>query len=103
MKLTELAVGQRGAIRALGGQRMQRMKLLDMGLTPGTRVCVKKIAPMGDPIEVSVRNYTLTLRKGEGALIEVEPLAHDGTQCAGCTERDCAAARMAAHVEGTLR
>lgn len=102
MRLVELAVGQRCSIQGLEGQRLQRMKLLDMGLTPGTRVCIKKIAPMGDPIELSVRSYTLTLRKAEAALISVQPLPHDGAPCAGCTEPDCSAARMARSLEESL-
>lgn len=102
MKLVELALGQRGVIRSLEGQRLQRMKLLDMGLTPGTRVCIKKIAPMGDPVELSVRSYTLTLRKAEAALIAVEPVPHDGKPCAGCTEPACSAARMARSLEEGL-
>ena len=95
MRLVELAVGHRGTITGLEGQRLLRMKLLDMGLTPGTRVCVKKIAPMGDPIELTVRSYTLTLRKAEAALIAVEPAPHDGAPCAGCDGAECGAARMA--------
>ncbi|MGN0073131.1 MAG: ferrous iron transport protein A [Coriobacteriales bacterium] len=102
MRLVELAVGQRAEVKGLEGQRMQRMKLLDMGLTPGTRVCIKKIAPMGDPVELSVRSYTLTLRKAEAALIEVEPVPLDGKPCAGCTEQECSAARMAHSLQGAL-
>ena len=102
MRLVELAVGHRGTITGLEGQRLQRMKLLDMGLTPGTRVCVKKIAPMGDPIELSVRSYTLTLRKAEAGLISVEPLEHSAAQCAACTDPSCAAARMTKSIEEAL-
>ena len=72
MKLTDLAVGQRGVIQGLEGQRTQRMRLLDMGLTPGTRACIKKIAPMGDPIELFLRGYELTIRREEAAKITVE-------------------------------
>lgn len=102
MKLTDLAVGQCGVIQGLEGQRTQRMRLLDMGLTPGTRACIKKIAPMGDPIELSVRSYTLTLRKAEAGLISVEPLKHSAAQCAACTDPSCAAARMAKSIEEAL-
>ena len=102
MRLVELAVGHRGTITGLEGQRLQRMKLLDMGLTPGTRVCVKKIAPMGDPIELSVRSYTLTLRKAEAGLISVEPFEHSAAQCAACTDPSCAAARMTKSIEEAL-
>ena len=69
MTLTDLAVGQSAVIEDIAGERVQRMKLLDVGLVPQTVVTVRKIAPMGDPIEVGVRSYVLTLRKAEAALI----------------------------------
>lgn len=72
MTLTDLAVGQSAVIEDIVGERVQRMKLLDVGLVPQTVVTVRKIAPMGDPIEVGVRSYVLTLRKAEAALIMVK-------------------------------
>ncbi|MBE6464729.1 MAG: ferrous iron transport protein A [Eggerthellaceae bacterium] len=72
MTLTDLAVGQTAVIEDIVGERIQRMKLLDVGLVPQTKVTVRKIAPMGDPIEVGVRSYVLTLRKAEAALIVVK-------------------------------
>ena len=72
MTLTDLAVGQTAEIIDIAGERMQRMKLLDAGLTPKARVVVRKIAPMGDPIEIGLRSYILTLRKAEASLIQVE-------------------------------
>ena len=72
MTLTDLAVGQTAIIEDIVGERIQRMKLLDVGLVPQTSVTVRKIAPMGDPIEVGVRSYVLTLRKAEAALIVVK-------------------------------
>ena len=72
MTLTDLAVGQSAVIEDIAGERVQRMKLLDAGLVPQTVVTVRKIAPMGDPIEVGVRSYVLTLRKAEAALIMVK-------------------------------
>ena len=69
--LTDLDVGQSGVICGIAGERSQRMKLLDAGLTPGTAVEVTKIAPMGNPIQVAVRSYLLTLRKEEAALIGI--------------------------------
>ena len=72
MTLTEWAVGQSAVIEDIVGERVQRMKLLDVGLVPQTVVTVRKIAPMGDPIEVGVRSYVLTLRKAEAALIMVK-------------------------------
>ena len=72
MTLTDLAVGQSAVIEDIAGERVQRMKLLDVGLVPQTVVTVRKIAPMGDPIEVGVRSYVLTLRKADAALLMVK-------------------------------
>ena len=62
MTLAELSVGASARISAVGGSGALRRRLLDMGLTPGTTVMVRKIAPMGDPIELYLRGYELTLR-----------------------------------------
>ena len=62
MTLAQLPVGQSARIAAVGGEGALRRRLLDMGLTPGTAVMVSKIAPMGDPIELHLRGYELTLR-----------------------------------------
>lgn len=75
MTLTDLAVGQSAVIEDIAGERTQRMKLLDVGLVPQTEVTVRKIAPMGDPIEVGVRSYVLTLRKAEAALVMVKQVS----------------------------
>jgi ferrous iron transport protein A len=71
MTLDNVNPGQGGIISKIGGQGMLRRRLLDMGLTPNTRVHVRKVAPMGDPIELSIRNYVLTIRKEEAAKIEL--------------------------------
>lgn len=62
MTLAELSVGASARIKTVGGEGALRRRLLDMGLTPGTTVMVRKIAPMGDPIELYLRGYELTLR-----------------------------------------
>ncbi len=62
MTLDKLPIGQTRRISAVGGQGALRRRLLDMGLTPGTVVTVQKAAPMGDPIELHLRGYELTLR-----------------------------------------
>ena len=72
MTLADLPVGQSGTIRAVGGEGVLRLRLLDMGLTPRTHVSVTKIAPMGDPMELRLRGYTLTLRKEDAQNIELE-------------------------------
>ena len=58
-----LTPGESGVIKAVGGEGALRHRLLDMGLTPKTAVRVEKVAPMGDPMELVLRGYRLTLRK----------------------------------------
>ncbi len=72
MTLDQLPVGQSGTITAVGGESPLRCRLLDMGLIPGTAVTVRKVAPMGDPMELRLRGYELTLRKADAANITVE-------------------------------
>lgn len=72
MTLDQLQVGASGVIRTVGGSGELRCRLLDMGLIPRTKVTLQKIAPMGDPIEVHVRGYELTLRVEDARQIEVE-------------------------------
>ena len=72
MTLNELKIGSSAVITAVGGDGALRCRLLDMGLTPRTRVTLQKVAPMGDPIEIRVRGYELTLRIEEAKKIEVE-------------------------------
>ena len=72
MTLAEIKVGQDAILRTIGGQGELRHHLLDMGLTPGTEVTLRKVAPMGDPIEVELRGYELTLRLADAAKIEVD-------------------------------
>ncbi|MDO4812942.1 MAG: ferrous iron transport protein A [Eubacteriales bacterium] len=72
MTLNELKIGERAVIRAVSGAGALRCRLLDMGLIPHTAVTLQKIAPMGDPIEIRVRGYELTLRVEDAKEIEVE-------------------------------
>ena len=71
MTLNELKVGESAVITAVGGEGALRCRLLDMGLIPRTRVTLQKVAPMGDPIEIMVRGYELTLRVDDAKKIEV--------------------------------
>lgn len=73
MKLSELPIGQKSKIIKVGGEGALRDRLLDMGLTPRTEVMIQKVAPMGDPIELTLRGYDLTLRLEDAAQIEVAP------------------------------
>lgn len=72
MTLDKLPLGQEAVITAVGGEGALRCRLLDMGLIPKTRVRVEKVAPLGDPLELRVRGYSLSLRKEDARKIEVE-------------------------------
>jgi ferrous iron transport protein B len=76
MTLDKLEVGKDAIIETVGGEKQLRCHFLDMGLTPGTEVTLMKVAPMGDPIELRVRGYELTLRKEDAARIEIQNI-HD--------------------------
>lgn len=71
MTLNEVKPGHGGVIASVGGEGALRRRLLDMGLTPNTHVQVRKVAPMGDPIELVLRGYVLTLRGDDAAKIVV--------------------------------
>lgn len=70
--LCDFAVGESGKIIKVLGEGRVRRRLFDMGVTPGAEVVLRKKAPLGDPIEVTIRGYELTLRKTEAACVEVE-------------------------------
>lgn len=72
MTLEKLAIGKEAKVVKVGGAGELRLRLLDMGLIPRTIVKIQKIAPMGDPIELRLRGYELTLRKEDAKNIEVE-------------------------------
>lgn len=71
MTLDQLPLGREATILYVGGEGALRCRLLDMGLIPGTRVTVRKVAPMGDPIELFLRGYTLTIRLEDARKIDV--------------------------------
>ena len=73
MTLDKLPIGKPAVILAVGGEGNLRCHLLDMGLIPHTEVTVRKVAPLGDPIEIFLRGYTMTLRKDDASKIEVRP------------------------------
>ena len=72
MTLDQLKIGASGTITSVGGDGPLRCRLLDMGLTPRTLVTLRKVAPMGDPIEIHIRGYELTLRVDDARQITVE-------------------------------
>jgi Fe2+ transport system protein FeoA len=73
--LKDLSVGKSGRVLSVGGEKVLRRRLLDMGITPRTIVTVKKAAPMGDPIELLLRGYVLTLRLEDAANITIEEVS----------------------------
>ncbi len=72
--LSEFTVGESGRIVAVTGEGRVRRRLFDMGVTPGATLIMRKKAPLGDPVEITIRGYELTLRKSEAACAEVEVL-----------------------------
>lgn len=72
MTLDTLPIGHEAVITRVGGEGALRCRLLDMGLIPKTMVRVEKVAPLGDPIELHVRDYSLSLRREDARKIEVE-------------------------------
>ncbi len=71
-KLDQIAKGETGLVKSVEGDGKIRRRLFDMGVTPGAVVTLRKKAPMGDPIEVTIRGYELSLRKAEAALVNIE-------------------------------
>lgn len=72
--LSDFTIGESGKIVKVNGEGRVRRRLFDMGVTPRADVTMRKRAPLGDPIEVTIRGYELTLRKDEAACVEVELL-----------------------------
>ena len=70
--LGKMKAGQEGVVKKVNGEGNLRYRLLDMGLIPKTRVKVVKFAPMGDPMEITLRGYNLTIRTSDANMIEVE-------------------------------
>ena len=71
-QLSDFKIGERGIIKAGAGEGKIRRRLFDMGVTPGAEVLLRKLAPLGDPLEVTIRGYELTLRKTEAACVTME-------------------------------
>jgi len=69
--LKDVKVGQTAVIEKLHGEGALKRRIMDMGLTKGTEVFVRKVAPLGDPMELTVRGYELSVRKGDAEMIEV--------------------------------
>ncbi|MCQ2469557.1 MAG: ferrous iron transport protein A [Ruminococcus sp.] len=72
MTLRDAKIGDRVIVRKLTGEGAVRRRIMDMGITKGVELTIRKVAPLGDPFEISVRGYELSLRKADAAMIEVE-------------------------------
>ena len=72
MTLNEIPVGGVCTVTKLNGTGKLRRRIMDMGITKGVEIYVRKVAPLGDPIEVTVRGYELSIRKADAAMIEVQ-------------------------------
>ena len=72
--LDQFAIGEHGVVRTVGGEGRIKRRLFDMGITPGAEIMLRKRAPLGDPIEITVRSYELTLRISEAQLVTMAPI-----------------------------
>ena len=79
MTLKDLEIGKSAVIKTVGGSGALRQHFLDMGVIPGAEVTVVKFAPMGDPVEIRIHGYELTLRLAEADQIEIEEIDHPHT------------------------
>lgn len=77
MTLDKLPIGKEAVITAVGGEGALRCRLLDMGIIPHTKIMIRKVAPMSDPIEIHLRGYELTIRLEDAQKIDVMPLETD--------------------------
>jgi Fe2+ transport system protein FeoA len=78
MTVKDLKIGESGLVLAVGGEKKLRRRLLEMGITPRTIITVKKAAPMGDPIELLLRGYVLSLRLAEAEKITITTITIEG-------------------------
>ncbi len=72
MTLRDVRIGGTATVKKLTGEGALKRRIMDMGITKGTQIYVRKVAPLGDPIEINLRGYELTLRKAYADMIEVE-------------------------------
>ena len=79
MTLREAKVGQTVKVVKLSGEGPVKRRIMDMGITKGQIIYVRKVAPLGDPVEITIRNYELSVRKADGEMIVVEPVEEEGS------------------------
>ena len=78
--LKEVRVGETCRVKKLHGTGAVKRRIMDMGITRGEEIYVRKVAPLGDPVEITVRGYELSLRKADAEMVEVEPLESEGAE-----------------------
>ena len=74
MTLQDAKVGTRVTVRRINGEGAYKRRIMDMGITKGSEIHIRKVAPLGDPVEITVRGYELSLRKADAACVDVEPV-----------------------------
>ena len=72
MTLKEVKIGESCTVKRIHGEGALKRRIMDMGITRGVEIYVRKVAPLGDPVEITLRGYELSIRKEDAALIEVE-------------------------------
>lgn len=72
MTLRDVKIGDTCTVKRIHGEGALKRRIMDMGITKGVQIYVRKVAPLGDPIEITVRDYELSIRKGDAELIDVE-------------------------------
>lgn len=70
--LKDIKVGQNATVKRIHGEGALKRRIMDMGITKGVNIYVRKVAPLGDPMEITIRGYELSIRKADAQLIEVE-------------------------------
>ena len=74
MTLQDAKVGTRVTVRRINGEGTYKRRIMDMGITKGSEIHIRKVAPLGDPVEITVRGYELSLRKADAACVDVDPV-----------------------------
>ena len=72
MTLSEVKIGETVKVKKINGEGAIKRRIMDMGITKGVSVYLRKVAPLGDPLEITVRSYELSIRKGDAEMLEVE-------------------------------
>ena len=70
--LRQIGIGETAKVVKLHGEGAVKRRIMDMGITRGVEVCIRKVAPLGDPVEITVRGYELSIRKADADMIEIE-------------------------------